>query len=889
MNGLNPKCGQSRPTGPVKNGNIPTLRIQADTPVPRSSGSTPQPSLQQDRKSVQFPALSAKRNVVGQGKPPQNTQKTFVAPRNPGHQVNGFTSRPIKTDLNEIGPMCIGLQQGRVGYGHNPSCMQNGTGGLHVPDNRLENATPTPSEISDIQVTPRNVEVTPKQERVTTPRVTTPFNNTSNNDKGVFLEPYPVKQEWNPYKPLGHISGHAHAHTHNHHITSGISTHGSESNVSTSMQSATVSLSPYQNTESSPTGSLYTTTSPRHSANVRPAHGTKRALSISPIGSDGMDLYSLIRTSPTSLVAYINGSRSSSTSVSPQPLQTGHFGHLTAYRGARCNSGGSPYSGSGSKRFATPLSSGSGVKQPEFGLHENLSDIFPDIVNNQVVVQQSDIPFIEQRAMQDMQMYGAPQPNNYHNLHHPSTSMASDMSMRPPPPYNQAIGQQNGHPQVPNMGGHMAHNAPQPLQPQQQNFQNTPQPLSQHNMNTTNMMNNNNVVNENYMNNNMLPGEDGEVDENGEKQNICKWIDCNQLFKEQDELVRHIEKAHIDQRKGEDFTCFWSGCQRRYKPFNARYKLLIHMRVHSGEKPNKCTFEGCNKAFSRLENLKIHLRSHTGERPYICQHAGCTKAFSNSSDRAKHQRTHLDTKPYACQVPGCTKRYTDPSSLRKHVKNHSPKDGSVKKKFKKEVDAPPSFDDCLQVSQLQLEQMTPLPLTRWTCVGWLQGPPPTCIQVDGTFYWVNDLDREIELMSNFGNYTASSAHSPAEVQQGSPMASSNLEAVAEEHIQANGYKLFNRFGTYSPMPPSQPYTRARPYIPMRTGMGGYRNGLYTEQALYHHNQYMQAAGGVEGYQEDLMPLPCAAEEQQAQQYLQHSAIDRCNSRLSAIYAGDGAT
>ncbi|XP_042637597.1 zinc finger protein GLIS1 [Orycteropus afer afer] len=189
----------------------------------------------------------------------------------------------------------------------------------------------------------------------------------------------------------------------------------------------------------------------------------------------------------------------------------------------------------------------------------------------------------------------------------------------------------------------------------------------------------------------------------------CRWVDCCAAYEQQEELVRHIEKSHIDQRKGEDFTCFWAGCVRRYKPFNARYKLLIHMRVHSGEKPNKCMpfpqffheFEGCSKAFSRLENLKIHLRSHTGEKPYLCQHPGCQKAFSNSSDRAKHQRTHLDTKPYACQIPGCSKRYTDPSSLRKHVKAHSAKEQQVRKKLHTGSD--PEADvltECLGLQQL---------------------------------------------------------------------------------------------------------------------------------------------------------------------------------------------
>ncbi|XP_078471173.1 uncharacterized protein LOC144733260 [Lampetra planeri] len=151
----------------------------------------------------------------------------------------------------------------------------------------------------------------------------------------------------------------------------------------------------------------------------------------------------------------------------------------------------------------------------------------------------------------------------------------------------------------------------------------------------------------------------------------CRWEECRAAFGRREQLCRHIEKSHVEPQRGEEFACQWEACGRRRRPFNARYKLLIHMRVHSGEKPNRCMFEGCPKAFSRLENLKIHVRSHTGERPYLCQQPGCSKAFSNSSDRAKHQRTHQDTKPYVCQVPGCSKRYTDPSSLRKHVKAHA--------------------------------------------------------------------------------------------------------------------------------------------------------------------------------------------------------------------------
>merc|ERR1712223_985187 len=150
---------------------------------------------------------------------------------------------------------------------------------------------------------------------------------------------------------------------------------------------------------------------------------------------------------------------------------------------------------------------------------------------------------------------------------------------------------------------------------------------------------------------------------------ICHWVGCDRGdLQTQDELVRHLNEDHIGQNK-KSFVCQWNRCSREEKPFKAQYMLVVHIRRHTGEKPHRCTFEMCNKAYSRLENLKTHLRSHTGEKPYTCEFPGCSKAFSNASDRAKHQnRTHSNEKPYACKAPGCTKRYTDPSSLRKHVK-----------------------------------------------------------------------------------------------------------------------------------------------------------------------------------------------------------------------------
>lgn len=152
----------------------------------------------------------------------------------------------------------------------------------------------------------------------------------------------------------------------------------------------------------------------------------------------------------------------------------------------------------------------------------------------------------------------------------------------------------------------------------------------------------------------------------------CEWMNCDMTFIDFAQFVKHLENQHVNQEPKEKgrFFCLWSKCKRNRQEFNARYKLLIHMRVHSGERPFPCSYENCKKSFSRLENLKIHRRSHTGEKPYHCSHDGCNKSFTNSSDRIKHHKTHRDPKPYPCPFDGCSKRYTDPSSLRKHQRAH---------------------------------------------------------------------------------------------------------------------------------------------------------------------------------------------------------------------------
>ena len=83
-------------------------------------------------------------------------------------------------------------------------------------------------------------------------------------------------------------------------------------------------------------------------------------------------------------------------------------------------------------------------------------------------------------------------------------------------------------------------------------------------------------------------------------------------------------------------------------PLLEQRDLRKHLKMHSGEKLNKCN--QCDYASSQAGHLRRHLKTHSGKKSNKCNH--CYYASSRRDTLRRHLKAHISGKTETCIISG---------------------------------------------------------------------------------------------------------------------------------------------------------------------------------------------------------------------------------------------
>ncbi|XP_073540368.1 uncharacterized protein [Phyllobates terribilis] len=138
---------------------------------------------------------------------------------------------------------------------------------------------------------------------------------------------------------------------------------------------------------------------------------------------------------------------------------------------------------------------------------------------------------------------------------------------------------------------------------------------------------------------------------------VYPCLDCGKCYYKKGSLLIH-QRIHTGEKL---HTCKQCGRNFVYKA-----NMIEHERLHAGEKTFSCS--DCGKCFKQKSHYFKHRRSHTGvKKLFSCSE--CGKRFKDRWTLDRHERTHTGEKPFSC--PECGKSFTQKYSFLEHQKIHT--------------------------------------------------------------------------------------------------------------------------------------------------------------------------------------------------------------------------